>query len=106
MRVTFDVTGTGRGSWSASRPGCGHLPGHPGQLLGVAAGPGFQRLNERRELSADSHAAELGDVGEGVVGQLQPARLSGLDVDSGQHDSGLGAAGQAAPLPAEHRRRS
>ena len=29
-----------------SVPGCGHLPGHPGQLLGVAAASGLQRGSE------------------------------------------------------------
>ena len=33
----------------SSDPGRGHLAGHPGQLLGVAAASGLQRLGQRYE---------------------------------------------------------
>ena len=52
------------------------LAGHPGQLPRVGPGPGLQRINERPELSAHTHAAQLGGIGDGTVGQLQAAVTS------------------------------
>jgi len=63
--------------------GDGDLPGHSGQLLRVGAGPDLQCLDERSQLLAGTEGTESGDVGDRVVGQLQPTWFPGLDVDGG-----------------------
>lgn len=81
----------------ALRPHRGDVAGHPGQLVVIAAGPVLQRGGQRPEPLVDSCRTELRRTGDRAVGQLQPARLTGPDVDGGQHDDRLGAADLTAP---------